>query len=50
MGGPFVFVQVSQDAVDNVLVLDATVRRLDNYPAGTSATATDLDTPQGTFS
>ena len=39
-GSGFLFLpaQVSQDAVDNVLVLDAS-----NYPDSTSATATDLN-------
>jgi hypothetical protein len=36
-------VQVCQDAVDNVLVFNATVRRLDYYPDSTTAPATDLD-------
>ena len=34
----FLPAQVSQDAVDNILILDAS-----NYPDSTSATATDLD-------
>jgi hypothetical protein len=36
-------VQVIQDAVDNTLVFDTTVRRIDNYPDSATATATDRD-------
>ena len=42
-GTLFLMAQVSEDSVDNVLVLDAAVRRPDDDPDSTPATAADLD-------
>ena len=35
--------QVSQDSINGLLVLNAAVRRFDNYPDSTSAAVTNLD-------
>jgi hypothetical protein len=39
----FLIAKMSQDFVYDVLVFNATVRRLDYYPDSTTAPATDLD-------
>jgi hypothetical protein len=42
-GVPFLIAKMRQNSIDDVLVLDAPVRRPDNDPHGTTATTANLD-------